>query len=99
MVSFVASVFVILGLVSIFIGTLGIYRFQDAFTRNHAASLIDTTGMILTLLGIAMLQQNYVNSFKVMFIVMMVFLLSPVSSHAIAKSIYICLKKKSDDGF
>lgn len=98
MTVFVASIFISLGLVSILIGVFGIYRFKDAFTRMHAASLIDNIGMIFTLLGIAFLQQNYVNSIKAVFIIFLVLLLSPVSGHALSKAIYLCLKEKSDDG-
>ena len=98
MLGFVASIFIALGLVSILVGVLGIYRFKDAFTRLHASSLIDNIGMMLVLVGIACLQQNYVNSIKVVFIIMMVLLLSPVSTHAVAKAVHAALKKKSDDG-
>lgn len=98
MTVFVASIFVALGLVSILMGILGIYRFPNAHTRIHASSLIDNIGMILMLIGIAMLQQNYVNSVKVVFMIMMILLLSPVSSHALGKAVHVALKKKSDDG-
>ena len=98
MLVFVASIFVALGFISILMGVLGIYRFPDALTRIHASSLIDNMGMILMLVGIAMLQQNHVNSIKVIFMIIMIFLLSPVSSHALAKAVHICTRKKSDDG-
>lgn len=97
MIVFVASVFIALGLVSILVGALGVYRFPNALSRMHAASLIDNIGMILSLVGIALLQQNYVNSFKIVFMIILVLMLSPVSSHALAKSIHLCFKDKSDD--
>lgn len=96
--NFIAPIFISLGFLAILIGILGIYRFQDAFTRNHAASLIDNIGMILMLIAIACLQQNYVNSIKIVFMITLIMLFSPVSSHAIAKTIHLCIKKKSDDG-
>ena len=98
MMRFIASIFLSLGFLAILFGILGTYRFQDAFTRNHAAGLIYNIGMILMLIGIACLQQNYVNSIKITFMIMLIMLFSPVSSHAIAKTIQICRKKKSDDG-
>lgn len=97
MLTYLAVTLIVLGIISILVGIAGIYRFPDALTRIHASSLIDNIGMILVLLGIALLQPHMVHSFKILFMIGIIFLLSPVSSHAIAKSIYLCLKEKKDN--
>lgn len=68
-------------------GALGILRFPDFFTRMHAASVTDTLGSGLILLGL-MLQANteWLVIVKLIMIVIFVALTSPTASHALAKA-------------
>jgi len=68
-------------------GGVGIFRFPDFYTRMHAASVTDTLGSGLIILGL-LLQSNFewLVVTKLLFIVLFIFLTSPTSSHALAKA-------------
>ncbi len=82
------------GLLVIFIGTVGLWRLPSFFTKIHAAGLIDSFGLPITLLGLAFLQDNSVASCKLIFMILIVFILNPTSSHALSLLAY---KKTKED--
>jgi len=68
------------------IGALGLLRMPDFYTRMHAASLIDTIGAGLLLLGM-MLQAGFtLVSVKLVFIGLLLFFTSPTATHALARA-------------
>ena len=70
----------------IFIGGLGALRLPDFFTRMHAASLTDSMGSILILLGI-MLQAGWsLAAVKLVAILAFLLLTGPTASYALANS-------------
>ena len=70
----------------IFVGGLGLFRMPDFYTRIHAASLTDTMGAGMILIGL-MLQSGWtLNSAKLVMILVFIFLTSPTSTHALAKA-------------
>ena len=65
------------------IGALGLLRMPDFYTRMHAASVIDTVGAGLMLLGL-MLQAGFtLVAAKLLIVAMLIFLASP-TAHACA---------------
>lgn len=68
------------------VGTYGMLVFPDFFSRMHAASVTDTGGIGLMVLG--MLLQSGANQVGLKLILMLLFLLftSPVATHALAKA-------------
>jgi multicomponent Na+:H+ antiporter subunit G len=70
----------------IFVGGLGLFRMPDFYTRVHAASLTDTMGAGMILIGL-MLQAGWsLNSGKLLMILVFIFFTSPTSTHALAKA-------------
>jgi len=70
----------------IFIGGLGALRLPNFYTRMHAASLTDSMGSILILLGI-MLQAGWsLAAFKLLAILVFLLLTGPTASYALANS-------------
>lgn len=68
------------------IGGLGVLRFPDIYTRLHAASLTDTAGAGLILLGL-MLQGGWsLVTVKLALILAFLFFTSPTSTHALART-------------
>ena len=68
------------------IGTVGVLRFPDFYTRLHAASITDTSGATLLLLGMAMLAPDWMVVSKLVAIFVFIYLTSPASSHAAANA-------------
>ena len=70
----------------VFIGGLGALRLPDFYTRMHAASLTDSMGSILILLGI-MLQAGWsLAAVKLLAILAFLLLTGPTASYALANS-------------
>ncbi len=82
----IAYLFIFLGLVFIFFGTLGIIRFPDIYTRLQTSSKCDAAGAV-ALLGGLMVREG-LGSLSLGILIILVFLLltNPVASHAIARS-------------
>ena len=68
------------------VGAVGLLRFPDFFTRVHAASLTDTGGLGLMVLGLFL--QAGMTHVGLKLVMMMLFLLytGPVATHALCKA-------------
>lgn len=67
-------------------GAIGIFRFPDFFSRMHAASVTDSLGSGLIILGLILQTTEWLVTVKLLFIVLFIFITSPTSSHALAKA-------------
>ena len=68
------------------IGALGLIRMPDVFTRLHAASVIDTIGAGLIFLGLIVLAGFTLVSVKLVFLIAVFGLMTPVATHAVARA-------------
>jgi multicomponent Na+:H+ antiporter subunit G len=73
------------GLFSI-IGALGLIRMPDFFTRMHAASVTDTIGAGLLLIGLVLQAGFTLIAVKLLFLGLFIFFTSPAAAHALAKA-------------
>ena len=90
----------VLGALFCIIGGIGILRFPDFYTRTHAASITDTLGAGLVLLGlmfqaVAMMlpgEQYVAGSWivlvKLIMVAVFILLTAPTSGHALVKAAY-----------
>ena len=68
------------------VGAIGLLRMPDAFTRLHAASVIDTLGFGSIILGL-MIQSGWtLVTARLGIVLILLFFTSPVASHAIARA-------------
>ena len=68
------------------IGAIGLVRMPSFFTRMHAASLIDTLGAGLILLGLMVQAGLTLVTLKLAVIVLLLLFASPTATHALAKA-------------
>lgn len=68
------------------IGALGLIRMPDVFTRLHAASVVDTAGAWLIFVGLIVLAGFTLTSVKLVFLIMVFGLMTPVATHAVARA-------------
>jgi multicomponent Na+:H+ antiporter subunit G len=80
------SALVLIGAVLAVIGTIGVLRFPDFYTRLHAASVTDTAAATLAILGMALLAPSLAIVFKLAVVWLFLFLTGPTSSHALANA-------------
>lgn len=74
------------GLAFMALGSLGIVRLPDFFSRTHAASKVDTVGIVVVLLGVAVLEGFTLNAGKVLVAAVFIMLTNPVAAHALARA-------------
>jgi multicomponent Na+:H+ antiporter subunit G len=68
------------------VGAVGMLRMPDFYTRLHAASVIETLGGGLILLGLLLQAGFSLISIKLLFVGLLVFFASPTATHALAKA-------------
>lgn len=68
------------------VGGIGLNRFPDFYTRQHAAGITDTLSALLILTGLALQAGLSLALFKLAFIFLFLFLSSPAASHALANA-------------
>ena len=73
------------GVVSV-IGAVGLVRMPSFFTRMHAASLIDTLGAGLILLGLMLQAGLTLVTVKLAVMGLLLLFASPTATHALAKA-------------
>ncbi|HFB2047966.1 MAG: monovalent cation/H(+) antiporter subunit G [Hyphomicrobiaceae bacterium] len=77
---------VLVGVFFITVGAFGVIRMPDVFTRMHAASVIETAGLGFILVGLIMQSGSFLLALKLLFILVLFLITSPVISHAIART-------------
>jgi len=70
------------------IGGIGMLRMPDFYTRSHAASLTDTLGAALILLGLGLQSGFNLVSAKLLLVLIFLYLTSPTATHALVKAAY-----------
>ena len=90
------SVFLLLGTLICIIGGVGLIRMPDFYTRAHAASIPDTLGAGLALIGMACftmdlqgpLDYRLLIIVKLISISVLILVTSPIAGHAVAKAAF-----------
>jgi len=70
--------------------TVGLLRFPDFFCRLHATGKGDTLAVLLSLIGLSIYEGFTLNSLKIIFIAVFMFLVQPTSTHAISRAAMRC---------
>ena len=83
---FMGGAFCLLGGLLAVVGSIGVLRFPDFYTRLHAASVTDTGAVLAFLLGMALLAPSVLILIKLLAVGFFLFLTGPTSSHAIANA-------------
>lgn len=92
----IGSIFLLLGTLICIIGGIGLVRMPDFYTRAHAASIPDTLGAGLALIGMvcftvaidAPLDYRLLVILKLVSISVLLLVTSPIAGHAVAKAAF-----------
>lgn len=68
------------------VGAIGIYRMPDVYTRMHAASVSETLGVGLLILGMMVLAGFTLVTAKLAIILGIILFTSPIATHAVAQA-------------
>jgi len=78
--------FIVSGSVFVVIGAVGTLRFPDFWSRLHAASITDSAGMILLVIGMCLQAGLTLVTVKLLIIGVFLFITGPTSTHAVANA-------------
>ncbi|MEO1282408.1 MAG: monovalent cation/H(+) antiporter subunit G, partial [Pseudomonadota bacterium] len=78
--------FVLGGSFFVLVGAFGFIRMPDVYTRMHAASVIDTLGAGMLIVGMLIQAPSIFVAFKLVVMAALLFFFGPVASHAIAQT-------------
>lgn len=68
------------------IGTVGVLRFPDFYTRLHAASVTDTSAASTMIIGMAFMSEHWIVLVKLAVIWLFLLMTGPTASHALANA-------------
>lgn len=71
------------------VGAFGLLRMPDFYTRMHAASVLETLGVWLILLGLLLQAGWSLVAAKLLMIGLLTFFAAPTASHALARAALI----------
>ena len=79
-------IFLVIGALLGIVGAIGIHRFPDFYSRQHAVGITDTLCAMLILFGLVLQAGISLAAFKLVLIFFFLFVTSPTSSHALVKA-------------
>ncbi len=82
----VSWILIVGGVVFCLIGGYGLLKLKDVYARLHAASLIDTLGVGLILIGLMFQAGFTLVTAKLILILAFIFFTSPTATHALARA-------------
>lgn len=83
------GIFLLGGLFFFVVGTVGILRFPDLFTRAHSAAKCDTLGAVLCLMALMIYSGFTYVSFKLLLVIIFLWITNPTATHLITKAAYV----------
>lgn len=89
MIKWIANICFIGSFLAFGLGTFGLFRFPDPYTRMHAAGIGDTLGAGLIGLGLLLLSPNWILRIKLIVVLLLFWTINPAMSHLVAKAALI----------
>ena len=88
-IEIISYIIISIGCIIMAIASLGLYRFPDVYMRLHASAKINTGGAMNILFGLMLRFGFQLATIKYFVLLLLIFVLTPVVSHAIARSAHI----------
>lgn len=85
-IDWIAGLLMLAGGFFVVVGGIGVLRMPDLYTRMHAASVAETLGTILVMLGLMLMAGWSLATFKLFAILLFLLFTAPVSSYALANT-------------
>lgn len=69
----------------VLLALLGVFRFRFVLNRMHAASMLDTAGMLLVTAAVFVAHGLHVADWKLLLLLLLLWIGSPISAHMLAR--------------
>lgn len=86
MIRFLANLCFATSLGAFALGTLGLFRFPDPYTRLHGVGMGDTLGVGMAGLGLFLLSPTWALRLKLLVILLLFWTINPTMTHLVAKA-------------
>lgn len=86
MLDLLGTIIIVIGVIFVTIGVIGIYRFNNFYSRALAASKVDTVGFITIIIGVILKSGFSFFTLKVLVILIISMLINPMITHSIVRS-------------
>ena len=84
--SVLTSAMIVVGLFFLVVAALGMVRLPDVFARAHAVAVTDSLGAFFLLTGLALHDGLGTNTFRILVVLALLFLLNPVIAHVTVRA-------------
>jgi len=84
------------GLFFFMVGTIGILRLPDVFTRAHSTAKSDTLGAVLSLLALIIYSGFNYTSLKLLLVIIFIWITNPTATHLILRIFFIDNQKSKE---
>lgn len=88
---------VYLGLAVMILGSIGLVRFPDIYSRLQASSASDTVGVVIILLGLMLHQGLNPGDLRILLLMVFILITGPIVTHSIAKAAFLSKRKPYSD--
>ncbi|MDN6293939.1 MAG: monovalent cation/H(+) antiporter subunit G [Alkalibacterium sp.] len=85
----IGNIIIVIGLIFMTLGVLGIYRFNDYFSRILITSKVDTVGFLTIMTGMIIKHGFAFFSGKIVLILALYMITNPIATHAITRAAHI----------
>ncbi len=76
------------GTVFVVIGTIGILRFRDVYSRLQASGVSDNAGLGLILVSLVLFSGWQSSDWRLLLLLLLLIITNPIATHSIAKSAF-----------
>lgn len=83
-----SNIIIILGICFMLFGVIGIFKFNNFYSRVLVTAKIDTVGAITLIIGIALRHGASYFTLKLVLLVVVMLILNPLVSHMLARSAF-----------
>ena len=85
----IGDIIIIAGTVFMFFGIIGIFKFENFYTRILVTAKIDTVGVFTIMFGLIVRHGASFFSMKLLLLLFIMLILNPLATHMIARSAYL----------
>ena len=83
-----AAAILVVGVGFVLLATLGLWRFDDVYSRIHAATKATTLGVLLVVVAVALRVETSTDLVKLLLVAILQLITAPVGGHMLGRAAY-----------